>query len=73
MGSTAYCRGRYDEMSAVDEFEPVGPHPGFRRAVVRAACVVVLHAFAAASSTHAVTRFPGSLGGCESKGSTAYT
>ncbi|WP_203886790.1 GNAT family N-acetyltransferase [Planotetraspora kaengkrachanensis] len=51
----AYCQGWYDEVNRVGEFEPVGTHPRHRRlGLGRAACIAVLHAFAAGGGERAV-------------------
>ncbi|WP_291419089.1 hypothetical protein [Actinophytocola sp.] len=46
---------RVGSVAGLGEFEPVGTHPGhLRHGLARAACVAVLHAFAAAGGTRAV-------------------
>jgi ribosomal protein S18 acetylase RimI-like enzyme len=51
----AYCQGWFDELNGIGEFEPVGTSARYRRlGLARAACVAVLHAFAAAGGARAV-------------------
>jgi ribosomal protein S18 acetylase RimI-like enzyme len=51
----AYCQGWFDELNGIGEFEPVGTAARYRRlGLARAACVAVLHAFAAAGGARAV-------------------
>ncbi|WP_431043593.1 GNAT family N-acetyltransferase [Streptomyces sp. P1-3] len=76
----AYCQGWYDEVNGIGAFEPVGTHPGHRRlGLARAACVAVLHSFAAAGGRRAIvyTRgdadYPVPKRLYESMGFTAYT
>jgi ribosomal protein S18 acetylase RimI-like enzyme len=51
----AYCQGWFDEVNGIGEFEPVGTAGRFRRlGLARAACLAVLHAFAAVGGVRAV-------------------
>ncbi len=56
----AYCLGWYDEQNKTGEFEPVGTHPGHRRAGLAAAvCAAVLGRFRAAGGERAVVNARG--------------